>query len=242
MPWENTNVARALSSIEKSNVVVPTPTPQPVYVPEPTPEPELSRSEKFSVWVKGSWDQTKEFFSGLMKGNINIPSNTITQAGTTLIYICIFILIYWYIPMRILWWDLPKRKVVYYDWKQIVKYAGIFGLGWYYIDRLMREEKKKRCPACNHAIDNPDLFDNYNFDVCPYCEAKIKPPFTLPEIIQGHAQMVAITRTLSSNAFDEAQRQQMMSFLQLILIHAAKSAPVISMSSRKKATCCSVTV
>ena len=219
---ENTNVTRTLSSIDRLQTVLPTPTPQPVYTPAPTPEPELTRSEKFSVWMKDTWGQIKQFFAGLLKGNIAIQSNTLTQIFTTILYLSIFVLIYWYIPMRILWWDLPRRKVVYYDWKQIVKFAGIFGLVWYYIDRLMREEKKKRCPACNRAIDNPELFDNYNFDVCPYCQAKIKPPFTMPEIIQGHAQMMAITRTLSSNALDEAQRQQMMNFLQLILIHGRK--------------------
>ena len=94
------------------------------------------------------------------------------------------LIVLWYIPMRLLLNDLPKRRVVYHNWRKIVKYTGILGLLFYYIDRWRREEPRKRCPACNRTIDDPDLFDDYDFTRCPYCEKQIKPPFTLPEIIR----------------------------------------------------------
>src|SRR5690606_5443449 len=133
------------------------------------------------------------------------------------------LIVLWYIPMRLLLNDLPKRRVVYHNWRKIVKYTGILGLLFYYIDRWRREEPRKRCPACIRTIDDPDLFDDYDFTRCPYCEKQIKPPFTLPEIIQNKAHGMVVSKALAAGGpQDEAQREMMLYLLNLIMIHGRK--------------------
>ncbi|HOL96251.1 MAG TPA: ATPase, T2SS/T4P/T4SS family [bacterium] len=213
----STLLARAQESLQ--------PKPTPVrYVPPPPPpepEPEPSRTEKIRGWFAGMLASGREFIENLTQGTGNALSQFTSLFQYFLIGLGVLI-VFWYIPMKILYKDLPNRRVIYYNWRKIVRYTGLLGLLLYFIDRWRREEPKKRCPACNRSIDNPDLFENYDFSVCPFCNVQIKPPFTLPEIIQSEALYMARNRALSDNPHDMAQREQMLNFLYLIMVYGKK--------------------
>ncbi len=210
-------LARAKESLQ--------PKPTPVrYVPPPPPpepEPEPSRGEQIRGWFGGILASGREFIESLTQGSGDVLSQFSYLFQYFLIGLGVIIVL-WYIPMKILYRDLPNRRVIYYNWRKIVRYTGLLGLILYFIDRWRREEPKKRCPACNRSIDNPDLFENYDFSVCPFCNVQIKPPFTLPEIIQSNALFMARSRALSDNPHDMAQREQMLNFLYLIMVYGKK--------------------
>lgn len=211
-------LARATHALE------PTPTfrPRPVFVPTPVPTPPMSTTQKIGAWFSDSFKSLRTFGNNLAKGSL---ADVVPQIFNLLKYILIIlgvVIVYWYLPMKILIRDLPNRKIIYYNWRKIINYAGIFGLIFYFIDRMRREAPRTRCPACNRAIDNYELFENYEFDKCPFCQMQIKPPFTLPEIIRADALIMARNRTLSDSAHDEAQREQMLKFIYLLMIHGKK--------------------
>jgi type II secretory ATPase GspE/PulE/Tfp pilus assembly ATPase PilB-like protein len=213
------------SMLSRINVQLrPTPVPTPVVVqtPVPKPTPVPGPMKRFSSWVESSWDATKKFGMDLMSGSGSAAQRSMDFVWLLLVATAALIVL-WYIPMRLLLNDLPKRRVVYHNWRKIVKYTGILGLLFYYIDRWRREEPRKRCPACNRTIDDPDLFDDYDFTRCPYCEKQIKPPFTLPEIIQNKAHGMVVSKALAAGGpQDEAQREMMLYLLNLIMIHGRK--------------------
>ncbi len=211
-------IARAARALQPT----PTPRPRPVYVPEPIPTPVPSTTQKVGQWFSGSWKSIKKFSTDLTKGTVSVSFPKILNALKYIAIIFGIFMIYWYIPMKLLIRDLPKRKVIYYNWRKIVNYAGIFGLIFYFIDRWRREEPRTRCPSCDRAIDNYELFENYDFDICPFCEVQIKPPFSLPDVIQNQALVMARNRELSNSAHDDAQREQMVNFLYLIMIYGKK--------------------
>ncbi|MBZ0255292.1 Flp pilus assembly complex ATPase component TadA, partial [bacterium] len=210
-----------LQRIETSTQPRVAPTPRPVRTPEPTPTPQLSKFEKIQGWFSDKW-------AAVSKGAQDIfasPAKLLDLAKTWginlgMIFGGFFLL--WYLPMKLLVKDLPNRRVVYYNWRRIVSYTGIFGLIAYYIDRWYREEPGKRCPKCNRNINNPELFEDFDFEKCPYCEATIKPPFTLSDIIQQRAQMIVVAKQMSAGVQDEAQREEMINLLTLIMTHARK--------------------
>lgn len=209
-----TRVAQALKPI-------PTPVPRPVFIPSPTPTPVLSKSEKVKNWFSDTWKSIKLFFSKLGDGNFAAFPSLMDVFWKILIGILALILL-WYLPLKIVIRDIPKRRVIYYNWRKIVNYTGIFGMILYFVDRLYREEPRKRCPACNRLIDNPEFFDNYEFEICPYCETQIKPPFTIPGLIQTKATGLLRSRSLSDSNFDDAQREQVLDIIQFILIYGRK--------------------
>ncbi|MBN2325878.1 MAG: Flp pilus assembly complex ATPase component TadA [Candidatus Omnitrophica bacterium] len=211
-----------LSRAERALLPTPTPRPRPVFVPIPTPAPELSMTQKVGAWFTDAWKSIQDLGKSIAKGS---TAEVMPKIWTFLKYLLIalaVIIVYWYIPMTILLRDLPNRKIIYYNWRKIINYAGVFGLIFYFFDRWRREEPRKRCPACNRAIDNYELFENYEFNVCPFCEIQIKPPFTLPEIIQNEALVMGRSRSLSENVHDDAQREQMLKFIYLLMVHGKK--------------------
>lgn len=200
----------------------PTPRPKPVFVPTPVPTPELSTTQKIGAWFSDTVKSMKNFGSNLAKGSLGDVMPSILSFIKYALIVLGFAIVYWYIPMKVLIRDLPNRKVIYYNWRKIINFAGVFGLIAYFIDRLYREAPRTRCPACNRVIDNYELFENYEFDRCPFCETQIKPPYTLPDIVKAEALVMARNRTLSDNAHDDAQREQMLKFIYLLMIHGKK--------------------
>ncbi|MBI1388083.1 MAG: tetratricopeptide repeat protein [bacterium] len=194
---------------------------RPAPQPTPTPEPPKSMLQRTRDWMNGGWKNTskalQDFFSSPGKA-----MGSLWHWGQNLLILIAALIVLWYIPMKLVLKDLPNRRVVYYNWRKIVNFTGVVGLVAYYIDRWYREEPTKRCPKCNRSVNNPDIFENYEFEKCPYCEAVIKPPFTLPEIIQQRSQMIAVSRRLSGGSQDEAQREEMINLLNLIMVHARK--------------------
>lgn len=220
-PREQTQLSTMLSGIQRRSQPVERVVPRVVATPTPTPTPEPGMMNKLKGWISGSWSSTKSFATNLADGSADAAGTVVNLAKLAVIAL-VFILAFWYFPMRVLLWDLPKRRVVYNNWRKIVNYTGLIGLLFYYIDRWRREEPRKRCPACNHVIDDPEVFENYDFGTCPYCQKEIKPPFTLPEIIQGRAHGMILTKQLSSGPLDEAQREMMLYLVNLIMIHGRK--------------------
>ncbi len=197
------------------------PTRRPVRTPTPGPTPELSRIEKIQGWFSDTWTNISKGAQDAFASPAKLM-NLATTWGTKIGAFAIAFLLLWYIPMKVLIKDLPTRRVVYYNWRKIVSFTGILGLAAYFVDRWYREEPGKRCPKCNRYINNPELFEDFDFETCPYCEAKIKPPFTLPDIIQGRSQMIAVAKSMSSGVQDEAQREEMINLLTLIMTQARK--------------------
>ncbi|RJP24957.1 MAG: hypothetical protein C4527_17930 [Candidatus Omnitrophota bacterium] len=191
---------------------------RPIYIPPPEPTPEPGTTEKITGWFSGLWTDTKDFFNKLNQGSSDVLP-IIMDWVWLLIYVTAVITVFWYIPMKILLNDLPRRKIIYYNWRKIINYTGIFGLIFYFIDRWRREEPRKRCPACNRAIDNPSVFENYDFSKCPFCEKIIKPPFTIPELIQTESIILAKAKSSSRGTLDEADREQMLELLNLLMVH-----------------------
>ncbi len=199
---------------------------KPDYVPriQPQEEPVESKSttENVGGWLSRTWRSIKGFFVGIWQGS----GNTINTAMGLLWYAAIalgVLIVYWYIPMKIVTSDLPNRKVVYYNWRKIINLTGVFGLLFYFIDRWRREEPRKRCPACNRAIDSHELYENYEFDHCPFCETQIKPVFTMSSIIQNEAHSIAQLRARNnSTGADDVQREMMQRLINMIMIHGRK--------------------
>ncbi len=198
------------------------PVRRPVYVPPPQPTPEPSTTEKVTGWFTGLWTSAKDLFSDVTEGSSDIIPQVMEWLWI-LLYALGIILIVWYIPMKIVLRDLPNRKVIYYNWRKIINYTGIFGLIFYCIDRLSREKPRKRCPACNRAIDNPSLFENYDFSRCPFCEKIIKPPFTLLELVKSESELIAGEASRKENGYDEADKERVQELLNLILLHGRKA-------------------
>ncbi|MBD3268150.1 hypothetical protein GF373_15915 [bacterium] len=219
---ETNRLTNAMGHIERELQAPKAPTRGPVIQAEPEPVATPSSGGSITNWFKERWQGTKTFVTNLTKGTVNLDWGSIASVIKYVVYGLVFLLFFWYIPMKILLWDLPKRRVIYQNWKKIINYTGVLGLFYYFIDRWLREEKRKRCPACNRAIDNPEVFENYNFEICPYCDTKIKPPFTMSDVIQARAQMLIVSRNISGSVHDEAQRQKMLEMIQLVLIHGRK--------------------
>ncbi len=221
---ETTWLSNMLRQVQRINSEPQTRTqPRTVATPEPEPTPAPGFFNNMTDWFNNAWNNSKKFATGLADGS----GASMGQAMNLLKYIGIglgILIVFWYIPMKILLSDLPKRRVVYNNWRAIVKYTGALGLLLYFIDRWRREEPRKRCPACNRIVDNPDSFENFDFSKCPYCEANIKPPFTIPDIIKGKTQSMILSKQISSGAGpqDEEQRQQMLYIVNMIMIYGRK--------------------
>ena len=197
------------------------PTRRPVQAPTPAPTPELSKFEKIQDWFSTKWGSASKGAQDLFASPAKLLDFAKTW-GVNLGIIAAGFYLLWFFPMKVVVKDLPNRRVVYYNWRRIVSYTGIIGLIAYFIDRWYREEPGKRCPKCNRNINNPELFEDFDFEKCPYCEATIKPPFTLPDIIQQRSQMIAVAKSMSTGVQDEAQREEMINLLTLIMTHARK--------------------
>ncbi len=210
-----------LSRVEQALKPKPTFAPRPVYVPPPVPTPEPSRTEKVTVWFSDAWDSVKNLVLNFREeGPESLPA-ILNWIWNILIVLVAFIFL-WYIPMRVVLSDLPKRKVLYYNWRKIVQYTGLIGLILYFLDRLRHETPRSRCPSCSRAVDDPDLFEDFDFDKCPFCETKIKSPFTIPGLIQSKTAGLARNPKLSESFHDEALRDQMSELIYLILIQGVK--------------------
>lgn len=218
---ETAQFSTMMRQIERMSQPATQPTPRPVATPEPEPTPVPGMMERVKGFFNNAWGNTKEFASGLMSGT-GSSMNQLIDALVMVGYGIGALILLWYIPLRILHKDLPKRSVVYNDWRTIIKYTGALGLIAYFIDRWRREEPSKRCPACNRKIDDPEVFENYDFSVCPYCEKKIKPPFTIPDIIKSRANTLLVSKALANGVQDETAREHMIGIVNLIMIYGRK--------------------
>jgi len=219
--WDAKYLTNLLARVDRALAPPPEEPQRPIVMPTPEPTPEPGTTEKLTGWIGDKWTALKSIFSSAGKGSVDITP-LILEWVWILVYAVIMLTILWYAPMKILLRDLPNRRVIYHNWRKIVNYTGILGLIFYYIDRWRREEPHKRCPACNRAIDNPALFENYDFNKCPFCEKLIKPPFTLPELIQSRTQSMMMAKSFSASLHDEAQREQMLELINLVMIQGRK--------------------
>ncbi|MEW6234821.1 MAG: ATPase, T2SS/T4P/T4SS family [Candidatus Omnitrophota bacterium] len=221
---EANNLAKFLARAETYlNKPDPKEVKRPEFQPrtEPQPEIDLNAVQQSQGWLTRTWNGTKKFAMDLMGGSGDAMNAALPYLGYALIAAAA-IAVVWYAPVKIVMRDLPHRKVMYYNWRKIVNYTGLFGMIFYYIDRWRREEPRERCPACERAIDNYELFEKFEYDVCPYCETKIKPIFTLPAIIQTEAKNIAVARARSSGGIDEGQRELMQRLINKMMIHGRK--------------------
>lgn len=217
--WQTSRLRSALNRTERE--LMPKPTrviqqTQPVFV-EPEPEVELTMMQSVSNWFGNLFSSVSGLFSNAGSGTSDLVP-MIIDILKYLFILFIALLILWYIPMQILMRDLPNRKVVYYNWKKIVRLTGLLGLLFYFIDRMIREKPSRKCPSCNRSLENPALFENYEFDVCPYCNTKIKPIYTIPNLIQLQAENILAAKQRSGGETDEAQRQQMLELINLLMV------------------------
>ncbi len=195
-------------------------TEQPTPTPIPTQKTTDSSNNGIAGWFGGLWNQVTGLTSGIWSGSGEVFRLSSEYVWYVLVAFGVLIG-FWYIPMKIVMADLPKRKVVYHNWRTIMRYLGMLGLIWYFIDRMIREEPRQRCPACNRAIDSYELYENYDFEVCPFCETQIKPLFTMPNVIQMEAEHILKARQNASGQ-EEAHREMMQRLIQMIMIHGYK--------------------
>lgn len=195
-----------------------TPTPQPAPpTPTPTPAPDLSSWAGFTNWVGHTSNRVTGAFTSMNLGDW-LP--IAMRWGAVLLGLVAAVYALWVWPNRYVHNDLPNRRVVYANWRVIVQWTGVLGALAYWIDKKKREAPRKRCPACNRSINNPEQFANYDFGICPYCQAEIKPPFTLPEVIESRALTIARSREFAADT--DSQREEMINLLQMIMVYARK--------------------
>lgn len=217
--WQSSRLKSALARSQRE--LAPKPTPAIVQQSRPViqeePEEQLTTMQSISHWFGKLYDNTTNFISNIGSGSSDVVPMIINILKLLGILFGV-LLVFWYFPMIILMKDLPNRKVVYYNWKKIVRLTGLIGLVFYFIDRFIREKPGRKCPACNRSLENPALFENYEFDTCPYCNTKIKPMFTLKELIQLQADNIMAAKQRSGGETDEAQRQQMLELINLLMV------------------------
>ncbi len=221
--WQASRLQRALNRAERE--LAPKPTPLIARQRQPAVEEqaqeERSTSQAIGQWFGNFRSNITDLFSNAASGSTDVVPMifSILKALGALIAVLI---VFWYIPMKILLKDLPNRKIIYYNWHKIVRYTGLFGLIFYFIDRMIREKPGRKCPSCNRSLENPQLFENYEFDVCPFCNTKIKPIFTMPELIERQAGSIILAKQRSGGETDETQRQQMLELIQLIMVQGRR--------------------
>lgn len=214
----------ARSRIESNLRTAASPEPErQVIVEPPPPAPQTPQTDS------SSWDGIQRRLSGVWQSIVGAMSGLGDDAerldfmkrwaGIALGVAGAFLLL-WYWPNRYVNQDISSRRVVYHNWRVIVKYTGVLGLLAYILDKWRREAPVKRCPACNRSIDNPDLFENFDFHICPYCQAEIKPPFELAEVIQSRAEAIAASRVFAQ--VDDSQRQEMLGLIEMLMAYGKK--------------------
>lgn len=222
--WQVGRLRSALNRTERELMPKPTRTviqqPQPVVV-EQEPDEDTTMLQSVNNWFNNLVSNTTALFSDVDSDSSNAVPLIIDGLKILAVIFIAFIAL-WYIPMNILLKDIPNRKVLYYNWRKIVRYTGLIGLILYFIDRLIREKSVKKCPACSRAIENPILFENYEFDVCPFCYNKIKPIYTFIDLITMQADTIASAKQHTGGETDESQRQQLIELVTLFIIYGKR--------------------
>ena len=100
----------------------------------------------------------------------------------------LIILFYWIVPAIIIEWRGRRADFLAARMATFVKYTGLVGLAAYLIILLFKTfislgKKRDRCPYCKKAIDNIDIYANYDFRICPHCHENITPIYSLEDYI-----------------------------------------------------------
>ncbi len=178
----------------KSLQLRPTFPPIPTAIPTPIPDEnekeavDLSKEAKkwklfASQWITDIPGNLKKLFS--LK---NLKSHSKIVA-----YVVGFIFFYWYLPFVYIKKRARRRAVFNIDWSRVVFWTGLVGLMVYLIASLFVKQKRQYCKACRGNLSNPVLYEDYRFDTCPHCGTKIKPVFTIENLVSNMAKVLVQT-------------------------------------------------
>lgn len=94
------------------------------------------------------------------------------------------IILNWIIPIVILSARLYKKDPLAGKFKAAIIILGLIPLVIYIIMFFKQGDPKRRCPSCNKLLDNIDIYQNYNFLICPHCSKTINPVYDIEDYIQ----------------------------------------------------------
>lgn len=194
------------------------PLPQPPGMVTGEPEPVVEEA-----WYTRWWNGAIDWANGLSEsfgGSSDVWLPRVLELALIGGAIVAGVYVLWLWPVRWVYRDIPGRRVMYANWRTIVNYTGIVGALLYLIDKWRHERPDKRCPGCNRSLDNPNIFENYNFSQCPYCEIEIKPPYTMPDLIDFRSESISVSKGDPGAVVDETQRDEMILLVEDVMAYA----------------------
>jgi type II secretory ATPase GspE/PulE/Tfp pilus assembly ATPase PilB-like protein len=103
-----------------------------------------------------------------------------------------------FLPYRIVRSHAARQPELKRDYIGLTRKTGLIGMFLYFGSILFKKKASVTCPHCGKGIDSPGLFEDWNFNRCPYCHKTIKAPYKLVDYIQVLAEKLAQERLAAS--------------------------------------------